>query len=515
SLAVALTVSSVTAASLALFAAVRLGPEGRRAKRVANQKTEDAIAFLFDRTELVDATQAGERLIAAAPNDQTEWGRLMALLGPQFPELIDGIDTLAQDGKQSYVSQDNSTKLRAEWRDGLCRLSLVDQDLERPTTAIDSQSHAALERELETLRANTDNAPYIVWRQDDGGRITWFNRSYLKALQQVRGPDAAKHWPTPPLFDTLSVAEVEEETAPLRVALELANTEAWYDIHVARDAGELVCTAIDIGRVVDAERQLKAFTQTLTKTFADLAAGLAIFDRSRRLVLFNPALADLTELPFDFLAGHPTLFGLLDRMRDQGRVPEPRNYTEWRRQIAELEISAEGGFFSETWTLPNGQTIRVTGRPHPDGALAFIFEDISAEISLTRRFRAELDAGRAVLDHFDEAVAVFSGAGILTMANSAYAKLWGDNPMSGIDQIDIADLAKLWSARSLPSPAWERASAFVRTAGAREAWSAEVTLRDGRAVTCRLVPLSGGSTLVGFTTRLAGSSSVQFRRRAS
>jgi hypothetical protein len=44
--------------------------------------------------------------------------------------------------------------------------------------------------------------------------------------------------------------------------------------------------------------------------------------------------------------------------------------------------------------------LRVTGRPHPNGAIAFLFEDISQEVSLTRRFRTDLDLDRGILDDF-------------------------------------------------------------------------------------------------------------------
>ena len=516
-LAVALALSSVAAASLVLLAAALLGPESRRAQRVAHSASHGAenVAFLFDRSALVDATRAGERLISAAPANESDWSRLLALLGPEFPEFAARIEKLAGDGIQTYTSRDASTRLTAEWRDGLCRISLVDQDVDVPSADIDAQSYAALERELETLRANTDVAPYPIWRQDNKGRITWVNQRYLDALQRLRGPEAAKRWPTPALFDALAVADSEPHRDPLRIALDTGHGETWYDVHAKRVGDDLVCTAIDVDQIVDAKSQLRSFTQTLTKTFADLAVGLAIFDRSRRLVMFNPALADLTELPFGFLAANPTLHGFLDRMRDLGRVPEPRNYAEWRKQIADLEISASGGHFSETWTLSNGQTIRVTGRPHPDGALAFLFEDISAEISLTRRFRAELEAGRSVFDHFDEGVAVFSTAGVLTMANSAYSALWGHSPMSGVDQVGIADAAEHWAEKSLPSQVWDQAASFIHAGGAREPWTTEVTLRDGRAVICRFVPLNGGSTLIGFTPHVANTGDLQFRRHAS
>jgi PAS domain-containing protein len=54
---------------------------------------------------------------------------------------------------------------------------------------------------------------------------------------------------------------------------------------------------VDVTEIVRAQQAQKNFVQTLTKTFATLSIGLAIFDRNRQLMLFNPALIDLTALP--------------------------------------------------------------------------------------------------------------------------------------------------------------------------------------------------------------------------
>lgn len=91
--------------------------------------------------------------------------------------------------------------------------------------------------------------------------------------------------------------------------------------------------------------------------------------------------------------------------------------------MADLISAAETGQFEETWSLETGQTYRVKGRPHPDGAIAFLLEDISTEVLLTRNFRAELEMGQNLVDTFDDALAVFSHAGVLTFSNKAYELL--------------------------------------------------------------------------------------------
>ena len=246
------------------------------------------------------------------------------------------------------------------------------------------------------------------------------------------------------------------------------------------------------------------FTQTLTKTFAHLPIGLAIFDRHRRLALFNPALLELTTLPIDFLTGRPMLSDCLDRMRELRMIPEPKDYRQWRRRMAEIEEEASSGIYEEVWHLPGAQIYRVFGRPHPDGALALLFEDITTETTRNRRYRADVELSQSVLDAVGEAVAVFSAAGLLVMSNAAYAALWGHDPSSfvGTDSSIVA-LAAHWRNQTAPSTLWSQAETFVGTLGDRREWSAGAQLVDGRSLSCRFVPLPGGATMIAFRTAAA------------
>lgn len=98
----------------------------------------------------------------------------------------------------------------------------------------------------------------------------------------------------------------------------------WFDINKFSLPKSSVQYALDVTEIVRAQQAQKNFVQTLTKTFATLSIGLAIFDRNRQLMLFNPALIDLTTLPADFLSARPNLLTVFDKLRDNQIMPEPK-----------------------------------------------------------------------------------------------------------------------------------------------------------------------------------------------
>jgi PAS domain-containing protein len=491
--------TAFAAAGLALVLVTALDLRARADRRSILTQTDERTVFLFDDDALAGATPAAHHLLAAAPAGPSDWTRLLGLLGPRFPGLSAALEGLPETGTLDRTAEQGNLHLRAEMRGTLVRLTLIDPDAPEAAVGIDAQSLDAMERELSALRAIAEQTPFLIWRQAPDGQITWVNRTYLETAERLNGPGAAGVWPPPALFETARVTGAPR-TGTRRLSLPHAGTGRvdWYECHAAPLGPDTLFTAVDVNATVTAEEQLREFMQTLTKTFAHLTIGLAVFDRGRQLALFNPALTDLSGLPIDFLTGRPTLFGFLDKLRERHMIPEPKDYKSWRRRLVELEAAATDGSYAETWSLPHGQTYRVTGRPHPDGAVAFLFEDISSEISLTRRFRAELEIGQSALDTIEDAIVVFSSGGILIFSNGAYHDLWGEDPETSVSDIDILRAMRRWMERSAPTPVWGDLRDFVTRPQDRSDWSADVRLKDGRAMTCRVVPIASGATLVRF-----------------
>ncbi|MDY6858414.1 MAG: PAS-domain containing protein [Pseudomonadota bacterium] len=491
--------SFLTALAALYVVALRQGASRREARVIADMASEDTV-FLFDGRHLVDATPKARGLLALGPQGVSDWNRLSALLTPRFPGFSTEMERLAETGIALLEGANGKEAVRAWWLGGIARIAVLDAPPGPDNAITDHQTLSALNSELAILRKVAAHMPALTWQQDTEGKVTWANRAYLKLVGESRPEEDDLTWPLPRLFDTTRPTGMSDDLAPRRISITVPGGEVqWFDCIAIRQNDSAMFFALPADATVYAELSLRNFVQTLSKTFADLPTGLAIFNRSRHLVMFNPALIDLCMLDPAFLAARPTLFSFLDQLREKQMIPEPKNYKSWRQKMTTLEEQAANGVFEENWTLPTGQTYRVTGRPHPDGAVAFLFEDISSEISLTRRFRAELEMSQAVIDSMDEAIAVFSPAGILAISNDAYTDLWHSNPSETLGEIGIHDAARLWREGAAPSGFWDQAQAFVGNPDEREELRAAVTMADGRAVSCRLTTIAGGATLVGFS----------------
>ncbi|TCP61150.1 PAS domain-containing protein [Rhodovulum bhavnagarense] len=449
------------------------------------------MVFLFDDETLLDATPEALRFIADGPVGLSDWQRLCALLAPRFPGFAQRMARLAQDGSAFMTEAGGHAQLGATWLNGVARITLQIPRTATRAHAASDLDLSALTEELASHRTVADALPIPVWQGDTEHGITWANRAYIGLIHDETEAETPLSWPLPALFP--------QAVGPIRAALRDGMGDMhWYDCISTGSGAAAVHCALPADAAVRAETTLGNFMQTLTKTFAELPIGLAVFNRARELVLFNPAMSELFNLDPEFLIARPSLRNLLDHLRENRMMPEPKDYRTWREAIERLERDAADGVYSDTWTLPSGQVYRITGRPHPDGAVAFLIEDISAEMSLTRRFRSELETGQAVIDSLDEAIAVFSTGGLLTLSNAAYSDLWGDDQMLLLGPGDIAGATALWQAQCLPIENGAQAPDLGRQIRRRQSWSGEMVHRDGLRLRCRVAPIAGGAVLVGF-----------------
>ncbi len=461
------------------------------------------IALLFEGEDLVDASGAAQDLLEAGPGELSDWDRFIAFLRPRFPDL-DGVTPAgAPMGQRRYrATGDGGLELVVDRWDGLSRWILRGLEGANAENWLDHIRVSALETEATTMRSVAEDSPGLIWIDGPDGAIRWTNRAYVALADQIDGPsgDGSRPWPPRRLFDHFAqdAAGTATEIAKLPLSGTSGPDARWYEVTSVRRDSETIHFAHECTAVVRAEDAQRNFVETMGKTFAQLSIGLMIFDNQRRLKIFNPALTDLTGLPFDFLSARPAVTTVLDRLREAQMLPEPKNYSSWRDEITDMESAAHNGTYCENWNLPNGSTYRVTGRPHPDGAIAFLFEDISSEVSLTRHFRSELELSNGIFDSLDDAMAVFTSSGSLAMTNRSYSRLWQRPANASLSDSGVIEESQIWQDVCAPTPIWRDIRDFVSGFGDRQQWEDVVVMTDGRQCLCKISPLPGNATLVSF-----------------
>lgn len=499
-------------AAMGLFATIGAGAlftlllnlekrKGRADLRIDD--TAKGPVFLFRDENLIDATDDALAMIAPHVQKMTEYEAALHVLGLHFPKLDDAL-AAHQSGK---ISVDDgcpeALSVAIEKAGTTLRLTITGRIGHNATDVAEVIERDVRLSELAMLRELTQHTPQLIWQENKAGRLTWANHAYLMFSDRLMDPVdvAAPTWPSKSIFPDLQDSTAPNGSSSRRVPVMLPDKSAehWFDVTSVRQEDGFLHFATDANAAVRADQQRRNFVQTLGKTFADLSTGLAIFDKRRQLAMFNPALHELTRLPVEFLSGRPSIDSVLDRLRETRVLPEPKNYANWREQFTALEAEAKEGTYCEVWNLPDGQTYRITGRPHPDGAFALLFEDISAEISLTRRFRSDIETGQAVLDTLQDAIAVFSSAGSLVMSNKAYADLWSTDEQIYHDQRALQTELESWRSRCTPTRMWTEMRDFIHVLGPRKSWSDDAILDDGRHIKCHAEPIPGGMTMVRFT----------------
>lgn len=486
---------SVALLPIVLLLRLRGAPDSRR---MLHRRLEPIVLLFRDR-ELIDATAPGREL--AERRGFGDLDGMMHWLGLHLPDCATALAVAQREGRGVARGHlpGSAAALSAVFEDlggGTLRLTLSDPTVESAGTIVDALSLAALENEAETLRDAVDAAPILAWRQRRDGTITWANAAYIDCCEALGSENGL--WPLPQLI-AIDLTQVQahgdvhgdDDTSPpaQRHRMENDGNVMWFDCHLrATTDDEMLVYALPADTAVQAERNLREFVQTLTKTFADLPIGLAIFDRDRNLQLFNPALMDLTRLPVGFLSARPSLFALLDRLREARMIPEPRDYRSWRKQMAMLEAGAASGHHVETWSLPGGQTYRVTGRPHAEGGVALLLEDITSEITQTRGYRADLSLHAQILEGLEDAVAVVGGAGDIVLSNRAWDELCGSRQ-------SLADVVTQWSADST-GVGVARLLEAISARDTRSAVSGAAVGPGGAPVGWRVSPLPGERSLV-------------------
>lgn len=489
--------------ALAFIAAAFFGAWGMAQRFAARRGDEDAA---LDAAQLSQALLLGGedgalivrggRLIealggavAAAPfvgrrvADQAE-AIAARLAGPQDrAAFVRALNALARDGAAADFAfgdaegRRRSATTRAVGGLGVLRLSAIAR---------------AKTGEGAAMREALASTPALAWARGADGRIEWANAAYLAAAG-VRNVAQLNR-------QGVDLFRPDPDGAEPGVARRPVVIDGARRVFAAQETGGeagAVGVAVDVTAVSDREDALRRDASSRQQTLEQLRLGVAIFDRDLRLTFFNDAVARLWEQDADWLRGEPQMREILDAMRERRRLPEEGDYAQWRARLIGVARDLSGPEEFE-WHLPDGGTLHVIARPHAQGGVLFVFEDVSQVFALRRRFKTATAVQQAALMQLTEGVAVFGGDGALRFFNPAFAAIWGLRA-DELPEIHVQTLSTRCAGLYNDEAFWARLVAQVTGAGAaRRSWAATLHREDESVLEVNATPLPDGAMMFSF-----------------
>ena len=359
------------------------------------------------------------------------------------------------------------------------------------------------EAALGSLTHLIEAAPFPIWYRGPDFRLGLVNSAFVNAVEgadasdvidrnleliDAEGDDGAsatarQAHDSGQIVSRMQPAIIRGERRMLRI------------VNVPLSTGAVAGFAIDVQDLEDARTELARHMESQRELADRMTAGTAQFDVDRTLSFFNRPFAVMTQLEPEWLAEGPEFDRMLERMRDNQRLPEARDFPAWKNERREWFTSAEE-VVEEEWMLPNGDHIRVVAQPLPDGGLRLFLEDRTEQLRLASARDTLLRVRAATFDNLFESISVFASDGRLYLWNRRFLENWeldeewlAEHPR--VDELVPAMARKLVN----PTAAAQIREMVRQTTNDRQSANGRISMTDGRQFQFAAVPLPDGNAL--------------------
>jgi signal transduction histidine kinase len=359
------------------------------------------------------------------------------------------------------------------------------------------------EAALDSLAHLIEAAPFPMWYRGPDLRLGLVNRAFVEA---VEGRDAADVIARS--AELIDGEGAESAVAGARQVLESGSAESRMQpaiiggerrmlrvVNVPLPTGAVAGFAIDVQDLEEARSELGRHVESQRELADRMTAGVAQFDADRTLSFFNQPFAVMAQVDPEWLAESPEFDRVLERMRENHRVPEVRDFPAWKAERRAWFSNPEEAV-EEEWMLANGDHLRVVAQPLPDGGLRLFAEDRTEQLRLASARDTLLRVRAATFDNLFEAISVFASDGRLYTWNRRFIENWGldEDWLNGHPRVDELVPAM---ARKLVNPT---AAAQIRemvrqTTNERQSANGRISMTDGRHFQFAAVPLPDGNAL--------------------
>ncbi len=356
-----------------------------------------------------------------------------------------------------------------------------------------------LEREVEASRALFEKLPAPVWISNPENNLDWVNPAYAETVGADDQSDAilaGRSLFAEDVQSQISHLAATDEAFSQTVPVEISGNALAYDVLAVPFSRGVIGLARDTHEHDALRGNLSRLVETYARTMDQVETAVASYDSDGFLEFFNSSFVRLWNLDEAWLKTRPHLGNILDRLRDDGRIPEHINYRKWKKD--QLELDGEFANQEQDWNLRNGQLIRILVGRHPYGTI-YLYDDVTARLQLETQHKTMVKIQRQLLDNLQEGAALFSSAGKLQLHNPAFARMWGFENEQLKDQPHIEKVIGLAARLHDDEAFWKALRASITGLGEiRKTHEVRIERADGIVLDCCAVPLPGGSTLITF-----------------
>lgn len=360
------------------------------------------------------------------------------------------------------------------------------------------------EQALDALSCLIEAAPFPMWVRGHDLALALVNQAFVRAVEATdaaevvdRGielVEASGEDLSPRLGASRALEQgfADERTQPATIGGERRMLRL---VDVPLPGGAVAGYAVDIQELEDTRGELQRYIDSQRELADRMTAGAVQFAPDRTLSFYNRPFAILSQIEPEWLDERPEFDRLLERMRENHRLPEVRDFPEWKAERRGWFTSAEE-VHEEEWILANGDHLRLVGQPLPDGGLRLVFEDRTEQVRLASARDTLLRVRTATFDNLFEGVAVFASDGRLTLWNRRFGDFWQLDETWLAEHPRVDELVPAFARRLVNPTAAASLRELVRGATSeRRAERGRLNLADGRHFEFAAVPLPDGNAL--------------------
>jgi signal transduction histidine kinase len=360
------------------------------------------------------------------------------------------------------------------------------------------------ESALNSLTHLIEAAPFPMWYRGPDLSLGLVNQAFVHAVEARDSAEVVERQleliDAPGEDSPRSMAKASQDqqriSSRMQAAIIRGERRLLRLVDVPLESGAVAGFAIDIQDLEDARTDLARHMEAQRELADRMTAGTAQFDADRTLSFFNGPFAAMTGIEPEWLGERPEFDRVIERMRDNHRLPEVRDFPQWREERRNWFTSPDE-VIEEEWALPGGDHVRVVAQPLPDGGLRLFLEDRTEQLRLASARDTLLRVRSATFNNLFEAISVFASDGRLYLWNRVFVEDWGLEEEWLATHPRVDELVPVL-ARKLVNPA---AAAQVRemvrkTTDERVSSSGRLSMTDGRQFAFAAVPLPDGNALL-------------------